>query len=368
MTETSDAPTSTDLRVLTATFVRDQAEAAALLGSELYAALMRAAADDIEAEGATWRVLRPHASADRGTALTLRLFAAVHRLVLQGRAPELASRYPSVGGDGRVAAAWEAFRDTVEAHEAELVELVGWSCQTNEVGRAAGLVGGFLTAVRETAVRRVRLLEMGASGGLQLRWDRFRYEWDQHADRHHWGPAESPVTLRGHWDVPADLLRETVEVVERRGCDPDPVDVTTQEGRLRLRQSVWADQPARFDRLNGALELAARVPATVDRAAAADWVPERLAEPVEPGTLTLLYHSVVWQYLSPAERTAVRGAIAQAGRRATRDAPLAWVRSEPENILRAMRVRVTWWPGGQERLVAKAGAHGLPVRWQAEDA
>ncbi|HWH31447.1 MAG TPA: DUF2332 domain-containing protein [Egibacteraceae bacterium] len=365
MIEASDPqpPAGADLRELTAWFVEQQAEASARLGSLLYAALMRHAAQDVRAGGVTWRVLAPHASADRGSALTLRFLAAVHRLVLQGRAPALAASYPSAGGSGDVEGAWQAFHATLEEHEAELVEVVGWSCQTNEVGRAAGLVCGFLRAVARTGVPRLRLLELGASAGLQLRWDHFRYEWDEHPDTHHWGPPDSPVVLSGHWDPPAELLAQRVEVVERRGCDPDPVDVTTEEGRLRLRQSVWADQPERFARLNGALELAARIPAEVERARAVDWVPAALAGRV-PGTLTVLYHSVVWQYLEPGERDEVRDAIHRAGARATADAPLAWVRSEPENILRAMRVRLTLWPGGQEELVAKAAAHGLPVRWQ----
>lgn len=368
MTDAPDPQPSAgvDLRELTAWFVEQQGEASVRLGSHLYAHLMRETAADIRRDGIAWRILAPHATADRGAALTLRFMAAVHRVVLHGRAPVLAAHYPSVGGEQGIPGAWEAFRATLEEHADELTGLVAWSCQTNEVGRAAGLLGGFLLAARRTGVRRLRLLEVGASAGLQLRWDQFRYEWDEHPGAHHWGPQRSPVCLSGHWEVPVDLLTERVEVVDRAGCDPDPVDVGTDEGRLRLRQSVWADQPDRLRRLDGALELAARIPATVDRARAVDWLPLRLAEPL-PGTLTVVYHSVVWQYLAPDERTAVRRVIEQAGERATAHAPLAWLRSEPENILRSMRVRLTIWPGGAENLVAKAGAHGMPVRWQAPD-
>lgn len=358
MTILSEPP---DLRALTATFVEQQAEAAALLGSHLYAALARGVAADVRGGGAAWRVVEPHASEDRGSALTLRLLAAVHRLVLQGRAPELAAFYPSVGGRLPPQDAWPAFRAVLEEYVEELVELVGWSCQTNEVGRAAGLLPGFLTAVRASGGLPVRLLEIGASAGLQLRWDRFAYAWDEHAATRRWGPADSPVRLTGHWDVAPELLDTSVEVASRQGCDPDPVDVGTEEGRLRLRQSVWGDQLERLRRLDGALKLAARIPAVVEEARAGDWLPARLAEPA-PGHLTLVYHSVVWQYLAPDERDEVEAAIVAAGERATADAPLAWVRSEPENILRAMRVRATIWPGGEERFVAKAGAHGFPVR------
>jgi hypothetical protein len=359
MTETA-APQ--DLQELTASFVEQQAAASERLGSHLYAELMRRTAEDVRAGGPAWEVLRPHANADRGSALTLRLLGAVHRLVLQDRAPQLAALYPSAGGSGQVAGAWPAFRDVLEEHRDELVELVGWSCQTNEVGRAAGLLGGFLTVARETGLP-LRLLELGASAGLQLRWDHFRYEWDERASTHRWGPPDSPVRLSGHWDVPSELLAASVEVAERSGCDRDPVDVDSEEGRLRLRQSVWADQPVRLERLNGAIELARRVPARLDGAGAGAWLAARLAEPVD-GVATVVYHSVVWQYLSEDEREAVRTALRGAAARATPRAPVAWLRSEPENILRSMRVRLTLWPAGEERLLAKAGAHGFPVRWQ----
>jgi len=351
-----------ELQELTATMVEQQAEACVLLGSHLYAALMRAAAADVRGDGVTWDILRPHASADRGSAITLRFLAAVHRLVLQGRAPAVAAHYPSVGGSGAIDGAWDAFHATLLEHRDELIDLVGWSCQTNEVGRSAGLMAGFLVAAQRSGLP-LRLLEIGASAGLQLRWDKFRYEWDAQPEQTNWGPPVSPVRLSGHWDLPAELLGTEVQVASRQGCDPNPVDVTTEEGRLRLRQSIWGDQPARFARLNGALELAALVPAQVDQVGAGAWLAEQLAEPT-PGVLTVVYHSVVWQYLPEAERDEVRRLLYAAGARASAHAPLAWVRSEPENILRAMRVRLTMWPGGEERLVAKAGAHGFPVRWQ----
>jgi hypothetical protein len=98
----------------------------------------------------------------------LRLLGAVHRLVLQGRAPELAAFYPSVGGQGRAADAWPAFRRTLAAHRDEVRALLDRPVQTNEVGRAAALYGGLLVAAAgESAFERpvnVRLLELGPGG------------------------------------------------------------------------------------------------------------------------------------------------------------------------------------------------------------
>src|SRR2546425_9850786 len=78
--------------------LRTQAEWCRKLGSPLYTALLSEAAADVEAGGACWRVLE--GQEDEG-ALALRFMGAVHRLVLEGRAPELAPYYPSAGEIGR---------------------------------------------------------------------------------------------------------------------------------------------------------------------------------------------------------------------------------------------------------------------------
>src|SRR5262245_6182968 len=93
-----------------ATQLREQAQACEVMGSPLYAGLLREAADDVERDGPAWRVLSSHVAPGRGAALALRLMAAVHRLVLTGRAPELAPYYPSAGGDAPREGAWSFFR------------------------------------------------------------------------------------------------------------------------------------------------------------------------------------------------------------------------------------------------------------------
>ena len=72
-------------------------------------------------------------------------------------------------------------------------------------------------------------------------------------------------------------------------------------------------------------------------------------------------HSIVLQYLPKDGRRALLETIAEAGRRATPDAPLAWLRMEPGRD--GAEVRLTIWPGGRERLLAISGYHGPPIRW-----
>jgi hypothetical protein len=282
--------------------------------------------------------------------------AAVHRLVLTGQAEALARFYPSAGGTVDQEGAWAELRRLLVAEGPRVGALVTRPCQTNEVGRAAALMFGFLAVAARTRLP-FRLLEVGASAGLNLRWDRFRYGGGGAS----WGPRDSPVDLDGLWaDAPPDA-GAAIEVVERRGCDKHPLDPASPDDQLALRASVWADQTARFGRLSGALALAARVPATVDADSVDAWVPERLRE-TRPGTVAVVYHSVVDEYLTDDARRTFHGALAEAGARATAQAPLAWVRVEPADRVRQHAVTVTLWPGGDTRQVALSGAHGTNVR------
>ena len=346
----------TDVALRLAEQLRDQEASCAEMGSPLYAGLLARAARDVESGGPVLQVLTPHVAPGRGGALALRFLAAVHRLVLTGRADALARFYPSAGGTVDVDAAWEALRALLAA-EGELVSaLVARPCQTNEVGRAAALMFGFLEVAARTRLP-FRLLEVGASAGLNLRWDRFRYGGGGAA----WGPRDSPVDLDGLWAEAPLHADVTIDVVERRGCDKHPLDPASPEDQLALRASVWADQTARFARLTGALALAANVPATVDAASLDAWVPERLRE-AHPGTVAVVYHSVVDEYLTEEARRTFHGALAEAGARATAKSPLAWVRVEPADRVRQHAVTLTLWPDGATRQVALAGAHGTNVR------
>jgi hypothetical protein len=139
------------------------------------------------------------------------------------------------------------------------------------------------------------------------------------------------------------------------------VDPAVSEGRLTLESSVWADQVARLGRLRGAFEIAGRVPATVERASVERWLPRRLAER-RPGAATVVFHSIVDEYLAPAVRQAFHDTLARAGSEATDTAPLAWLRLEPTPATRGYAVTLTTWPGGEDRVVATAGARGTDVR------
>ncbi|HEX6263179.1 MAG TPA: DUF2332 domain-containing protein [Actinomycetota bacterium] len=348
---------TTESRRVLAERCRVQAGWCERLGSPLYAVLLRRAADDVEAGGPTWSVLRGREEAPEEFYVALRLMGSVHRLVLQGRAPALAAHYPSAGGSPGEGA-WDEFRAVVDANIEELRGLLDLPPQTNEVGRSAALLGGFLLVARESGLP-LRLLELGASAGLNLLWDRYRYEsadWS-------WGEPTSPVRFLGVFE---DATPEggDVAVGERRGCDLAPIDPTTEEGRLTLLSYVWPDQIERIERLRGALSVAREVAVRVERADAASWLGGELRRQ-HPGEATVVFHSVVLGYLEERSRREVVAMLEEAGEAATADAPIAWLSLERAGDV--FEVRLRSWPGGRDRLLALTAPHGPPVRWREPD-
>ncbi|MBC7374580.1 MAG: DUF2332 domain-containing protein [Frankiales bacterium] len=339
--------------------LRMQADSCRLAGSPLTADLLAGAADDVLAGGPAAELLGPLEHDPPGSVPPLRLAGALHRLVLQRRAPALAVHYPSVGG--RPGAVWPVARQVIAEQLEQLRPLVARPVQTNEVGRSAVLYGGLLHALADWPLP-VRLLELGASGGLNLQVDRFAYEV---APGTVLGDASSVVRLQQPWQGPTPPPG-TLGIVERLGCDPAPLDPASTADRLTLTSYVWADQVERFERLRAALTVAATHPVAVQALPASAFLARELAGP-RPGVVTVVWQSVVRQYFAPAERDAVSGLLAAAGDRARADAPLVHLAMEPERFATGefgFHLTMTSWPGGRTRVLADAQGHGPPVVWR----
>lgn len=346
-------------RARLADFARAQVESFRRLGSPFYADLYEPAIADIEEGGPAWRLLEPVADEPFGEELGTRLLGGVHRLVLEGHLPELATHYPSSGGDGDGAACWPRLRQVIEERAGELAPCLRRAPQTNEVGRSAPLVGGFLRIARTTGLP-LRVLELGASAGLNLRFDRYWYADGELG----WGDASSPVRFVDLWDGHVPDFHAECRVDERSGCDAHPVDPTTEDGRLTLLSNVWPDQRERFELLRHALDVAGGFPVKVDEALIPEWLEQRLTEH-RAGTATVVFHSVVWGYLSESEQARVWELLDLAGARATDEAPLAWLRLEPTATTEHAELWCTTWPGADERLLATSGFHLGRVNWLA---
>lgn len=334
---------------------RQQVDWCEKLGSPLYSHLLSRCAEAYEDGGLLRELLQPHEKDSEASVLPLRFMGAVHRLVLEGRAPGLARFYPSVGGTVDFSEVWEAFRVVLQEHTDSLRRLIEQPVQTNEVGRCGSLLGGFGLTAERTGLP-LRLLEIGSSAGLNLRWDEYRYEWPGGS----WGNAASRVRLENVFVDNAPFLPSRINVIERGGCDPAPVDITADSGRITLLSYIWPDQLDRMHRLKAAIEIARALPCVIEKMHGAEWLKGRLRNSFV-GAATIVFHSAVWQYISEPEQHQIVTIIEDAGKSASKDAPVAWLRMESVNKRFEIRLRI--YPGFEEQVIATSRAHAPSVLW-----
>jgi hypothetical protein len=364
-----------DADLLAARF-RDHAGFCDRAGAPLYRELLLGLAGDLADGGVTARICTGWEASSTGDVVQLRLLASLHRLVLAGWAPRLAPFYRSAVPPGVAVAdpgqAWPVARVELERHGERVRAGLDLVPQTNETGRAASLAVGLsaLAGLRRGRAAGppavagplpVRLLELGASAGLNLLVDRFRIDGEWSGRPWAWGPPDGLLRLAGAVRTeraddqvpgPGDVV-----LVERAGCDLAPVDPLTDEGALHLRSYVWPDHTDRAARLEAALAVARAAgpgAAPVDRCGAADWLADRLAEPPEPGVVTVVWHSVVLQYLPEPERRRVDQLLAAARER------MPVLRLCLESAAAPYTADPVVWLDG--RPLAVSSAHGLPVR------
>ncbi|RNF34235.1 DUF2332 domain-containing protein [Paracoccus methylarcula] len=309
---------------------RKQVVACRALGSPLTADICEILAETLQEDQGevARRILNwPGNSSPRADAVPLRLCGGLHALVLTGADKALAAAYANARPTAGV------LLQAIARHEDHLLDWLQGPPQTNEVGRAAAIIAAARFAAGFCPLP-IRALELGASAGLNLNFH--RYELRPQGALPPSGPGEpdspgifleeeglSPVVLRPGWT--GDVPQADIKVTEAEGVDLRPVDPVGDE--LRLLAYCWAGQPDRMARLRAALAIARRYPPRVAAGDAAGWLESRLARPA-PGRMTLVYHTIAWQYFPPKAQAACEAALQAAGAQATREAPLAHVSME----------------------------------------
>jgi hypothetical protein len=289
-----------------------------------------------------------------GDALALRLCGGLHFLAMSDRNSDLARRYPpaSLPDAGRL---WEALAPVLAG--GKLLSWLDFAPQTNEVGRSAVLMSGLLT-IADRFPLKMRLFELGASAGLNLILDHYRYNLGGLSiGRMLPGPLFKP-----DWEGPPPPMAR-VWIAGRGGVDLNPARLPGDW--MKLIAYVWPDQPERSARLTEAVAVAADHPPRIDRGDAADWLEAKLALEPEPKVTRVVMHSVAFQYFDPDSQKRVSDRIEAAGERASAKAPLAWLRFEKEPGEGRHSLRLRTWPGGEE-LLAWAHPHGHLIHWLSD--
>ena len=230
------------------------------------------------------------------------------------------------------------------------------SVQTNEVQRCWALLPAFL-ALGE---RPLDVVELGPSAGLNLLWDRYRYEYAAGS----WGAPDASLALSGfeRRPVPAELLERRPEVVRRRGIDLAPVDVRTEDGSRLLQCFVWADQHERLERVRRAIDTLRHDPPELIRGDYVELLPSVLRDR-EAGMLTVLFQTASTGYLDDGPYAKLQRAVAEAER------PLAWISTRrwperEEGTEDGYELELALWPEHGPRLVARMGFHGQWLEWR----
>lgn len=326
-----------------------QSKACASLGSGFMEQLCRLfAARDWPYTDVTARIFAWEGDlSPRGESVPLRLAGALHALRLQDAA--LIDVYPphSVDDD----ALWQAVTDAMVMHDDFICDWIESAPQTNEVRRSAAIIPvGRLLADRYGLP--MRTSELGASGGLNLKWDHYGLR----VGDTQFG-SDDVMVLEPDWTGPLPL-NTTPDIARRAGVDLNPLTPSDPADALRLQAYLWPDQPDRMTRTQAAIGVADIAVAQAD---AIDWLAGQLAH--EDGILHLIYHTVAWQYFPTTVQARGTTLIEAAGAKATDTAPLAWFSMENDGGMRGAALTLRLWPGDLHIDLGRADFHGRWIDW-----
>ncbi len=247
-------------------------------------------------------VLAIAASARPGQPAPNLILGAVHSLLLRGVDHRLSRFYPTVSGEAPTAGdAYPVFRDFCLANSDLIRALISTHLvQTNEVGRSACLMPAFLYVSGLAGGGPLALVEAGASGGLNLLFDRFHYDYGAGGEA---GDPHSPVRL--HCRLQGDgvpPLAGMPEVAYRAGVDLNPIDVRDEGATLWLQALIWPEHVDRLANLRAAIGLARSDPPKLIAGNAAEVISDVLAE-VPSNLPVCVFHSFVLHQFTPDDRT-----------------------------------------------------------------
>jgi len=183
----------------------------------------------------------------------------------------------------------------------------GRRTQTNEVARCATLLPALALLPQPLA-----LIEVGASAGLCLLYDSWRYHYTGPGVDHWVGPARNPLTLSCITTGDTPLPQEVPDIVWRAGLDLSPIDAADPDARRWLQALIWPEHHERAERLSAALDVAA---VATPRIVAGDLVNDlpKLLEEAPVDATVVVTHSATLAYLKQDQRNAFITLLAESG-------------------------------------------------------
>ena len=292
------------------------------------------------------------------------LLGAVHMLLLDGYDHPLRDFYPTCTEDPRDGDPFPQFRDFCLVHEERIREIVASRrVQTNEIGRSAVLFPSFEYVARSVDHTPLALIEVGASAGLNLYWDRYRYKYEGYGV---YGNLDSSAQIksavRGDCDPP--LSERTSDVNHRVGVDLNPLDVTDTDDAHWLQALVIPDQNRRHERLAAAIDEVRDDPPDLVTGDVLHVLPNLFADIPEDTSLCVFSTHTLYQ-LDEESVTKLRDLLAEfsTGR------PVHWLSGDPFSELDHPSYRYVALSDGtaEERQLAEYESYGEWIRWLVDD-
>lgn len=242
------------------------------------------------------------------------LFAAVHYLLLSGVEHPLRAFYPDLTPEPAPSdEAFGPFRDFCLEHRDALTTIIqSRLVQTNVLERCGLLLPAFAHAAAALQTTEFAAIEIGASAGLNLLWDRYHYSYGAATWGDDTSPVSIPVDLRGEHPLPR--IPKHLRATWRIGVDLDPVDLASDDAVLWQRALIWPERIDRQQRLQDARALMLADPVEIVAGDAVQHLPRILER--APAELPLIIFASYTLYQFPSEaRREVMKMVAQHARR-----------------------------------------------------
>ncbi|MFI2030524.1 DUF2332 domain-containing protein [Streptomyces buecherae] len=239
------------------------------------------------------------------------LLGAIHHIIRRGARHPLVSYF--TGYEKLPEASADALLTDFCRRNAEQIRrtIATRSVQTNEVNRCAVLVPAFAALQQQLDNRPIQVVDVGASAGLNLLWDRYTYDYGGHRLILPNSDPGTVITCEIKSGRPP-LSLNVAQFVPPVGIEVSPVDLTDPEATEWLVSLTWPEQPTRLRTLNSALALAARTPPTILAGRAEDRLAEVVAQAVPDHHLCLVFSWSIYQIFgSPGGRERLAEMLAE---------------------------------------------------------
>ena len=289
------------------------------LGSPFTSALLHKIAADFDAKGICYQLCKDWPSDPIADALGLRICGGFHNLVLEGENPDLVQVWPPDCAKPNINIAWNTAQSVLQSKFAWFQEFIKSPPQTNEVRRSAAIFSG-ICAATSAWKGPIDILELGASAGLNQSLDKFEYSFSGFQSK-----KNSDVKIDTEWRGKQCMELRDLEIRNRAACDQNPLDVKNPNHALLLQSYIWPDQIERQARVAAAIKLAQNTNIKVVKEDAATWVKHNL-QSCSKDALTIVFHSVFFNYPPEETRKAIYNNIRNEIQNATPNAPIIWLR------------------------------------------